>query len=318
MYSHIKPSNVGCSQLLKKNVCTLLADSWSSRVAVKTGKLDIENYYDPSIPDYPPDLVPFAEDSRYQVLSAAIQQKILAGAWVVYNEKTIDIETSVVAPACELLLKGAFKGLDTSAAKRVIAQTLVDEQFHILMCLDASLMTRKMHSIEELQIPESLTVKELRKAKEAADGNRNADIIQLAFATVAEVTINAYLDLLASNNEIQPFNRETTNLHRKDESAHNKIFREVLKDIYKNFYENEKEIFITGLGQGLSSFIKVDLSAWQAILLFLEVKGVNDIVDSYIRKIGNKKMVRDYSGFRDLLSELGIDEKNFDCEFDPK
>lgn len=292
----------------------ILADSWKNRVAVNKEKLNLEEYYIEDAPDYPENLVPFKDDLRYKSLDSSVKRKILAGAWVSYNEKTIGVEVSIVNPACELLLRGVFKGVDTMPLKRVVAQTQVDEQFHILMCLDACLIARKKHCIESLVIPVPLVVKELERAIGNSTSEREMAITRLAFATVAEVTINAYLGLLSNDKDIQPLNRETTALHRKDESSHNKIFRELAKNIFDELSEKEKESFASNLVLGLEAFVKADLNAWREILKHLNVPEADEIVCDSTKSNSSKKIIRDYSGFRTLLKELGIVEE-VDFEF---
>jgi len=313
MYTNININNLDTND---NHISKLLSNSWSNRVAVKTSNLDIANYYDINIPDYPPGLVPFVEDSRYQNLKESTRKKILAGAWISYNEKTINIEVSIVAPVCAFLLKGEFPGVNTDTLKRVIAQTQIDEQFHILMCLDACLITRKLHNLEELVIPESLVVIKLQQAIEEEKRPRDKMIVQLAFACVAEVTINAYLDLLANDKEIQPFNKETTNLHRKDEAAHHKIFKDIAKNVFTDLNTLEKKVFIKGLAKGLNAFTTIDFTAWREILLFLNIDAANDIVDQCLQTMENKRVVRDYSGIRGILKELCVSENELDFDFD--
>jgi len=315
MYTNIKFNNLDTNE---DHISKLLSDSWANRVAVKTSNLDIANYYDTNIPDYPPGLVPFVEDSRYQNLNESTRKKILAGAWISYNEKTINIEVSIVAPVCAFLLKGEFPGLDTDTLKRVVAQTQIDEQFHILMCLDACLITRKLHNLEELKIPESIVVKKLHQAMEETEKARDKKIVQLSFACVAEVTINAYLNLLANDKDIQPFNKETTNLHRKDEAAHHKIFKEIAKNIFPELNSREKKVFIEGLTKGLNAFITIDFTAWREILLFLNIDAANDIVDQCLLSMANKRVVRDYSGIKGLLNDIGVSESELNFEFEDK
>jgi len=313
MYTNIKFNNIDAKE---DHISKLLSDSWANRVAVKTSDLDISSYYDTNIPDYPPGLVPFIEDYRYQNLNESTRKKVLAGAWISYNEKTINIEVSIVAPVCAFLLKGEFSGLDTETLKRVVAQTQIDEQFHILMCLDACLITRKSHNLEELKIPESIVVRKLHQALEEIEQDRDKKIVQLSFACVAEVTINAYLNLLANDKDIQPFNKETTNLHRKDESAHHKIFKDIAKNVFAGLNFQEKKVFIEGLTQGLNAFTTIDFTAWREILLFLNIDAANDIVDQCLLSMENKRIVRDYSGIKGLLNELGISENELDFNFD--
>jgi len=317
MYTH---RSEGTSSLAPADAETVrvteaLAGSWANRVAVRTGHVDLRAYYDEAIPDYPPALVPFADDPRYLALQPDARARILAAAWVAYNEKTIDVEVSVVAPACDLLLRGAFAGLDTTAFKRTVAQTQVDEQFHVLMCLDGCLVARERHRIESLRIPKSLATRELDRAKSECRSPRDAELVQLAFATVAEVTINAYLDLVANDAGIQPLNREITALHRRDESSHNKLFKEFTKAMFVHLDDAERATYVRGLSSGLDAFVKMDFDAWRAILTELGVPEAEDIIHRCAVTGPAKRVVRDYSGFRALLRDIGVLEEDIAFEF---
>jgi alpha-N-dichloroacetyl-p-aminophenylserinol N-oxygenase len=309
-------TNISNNEGLSDRVAGLLADSWANRVAVKVGELDSRQYYDPAIADYPPDLVPFRSDPRYARLDIESRRKLLAAAWVAYNEKTIDVEVSIVSPACTLLLKGVFQGLDTAELKRVITQTQVDEQYHILMCLDGCLLTRQMHGIKDVRIPQSSVVEALKLALDRQSSPRDAHIVQMAFATVAEVTINSYLSILANAEDIQPFNREITALHRRDEFAHNKIFSTLAGRIYRQFDEHDRSVFKAAIASGLEAFVRIDMGPWRDILSYLQVPEGEAIIDDCIRANPSKRIIRDYSGFRALLQEIGVEENQIDFNFD--
>lgn len=311
MYTHLGDSAAGGSEA---GVSEILAESWANRVAVRTSKIDLSRYYDKTIPDYPPGLVAFRDDPRYRDLGQETQRRVLAAAWVAYNEKTISVEKDVVEPACELLLRGAFAGVDTIAFKRAVAQTLVDEQFHVLMCLDACLVARAMHDIPTLRFPKSFVVEELERARARCEP-RDADLVQLAFATVAEVTINAYLDLLANDQTIQPLNREITALHRKDESSHRKLFNEFTKALFPRLEEAERATYLRGLAVGLEAFVQIDLGAWAAILEHLQIPEGADILGRYAAG-ASKRVVRDFSGLRLLLRDIGVSEVDVAFQFD--
>jgi len=302
MYTHLGARPGGAA-----GVSHALAESWENRVAVRTSKLDLGSYYDQAVPDYPQHLVPFHDDPRYQRLDAERQRRVLAAAWVAYNEKTISVEKAVVEPACELLLRGAFAGVDTIAMKRTVAQTLVDEQFHVLMCLDACLVARDRHDIPTLRFPKPLVVEELERGVARCARPRDAEIVRLAFATVAEVTINAYLDLLANDQSIQPLNREITALHRKDESSHRKLFNEFTQALFPRFDDAERAAYLNGLAAGLDAFVRVDLGAWAAILEHLEIPDAAGIMQR-CQAGAPARIVRDFSGLRWLLRDIGVDE----------
>jgi hypothetical protein len=90
MYTHLGERKTdGAAGGAEAGVGELLAESWENRVAVRTSKLDLRSYYDKAMPDYPPGMVPFRDDPRYRALDAETQRRVLAAAWVAYNEKTI-------------------------------------------------------------------------------------------------------------------------------------------------------------------------------------------------------------------------------------
>lgn len=313
MYSHFSSNSTGKMAVETNRLSEILADSWSSRVAVRNSDIDLARYYDSQVPDFPSELVPFAEDKRYSELPLEVRNRILAAAWISYNEKTIAVENLIVAPACDLLLKGAFPQADSPFFKRLVAQTGVDEQFHILMSLEASIVARNVHHLESLRIPKATVVDELEKTLARASTEREKEIIRLAFATVAEVTINAYLNLLANDFDIQPLNRETTNLHRKDESSHNKIFKELNRCIYDGFEDGEKYAYLKYLAVGLKSFVKVDFTSWREILRYMHVQKADDIIATCVRI--SKPAVRDYSGLLSLLKVLQVSPESLDFNF---
>jgi alpha-N-dichloroacetyl-p-aminophenylserinol N-oxygenase len=326
MYTHLSTDNHACSsscssgasaQEMGAQVSEILAGSWANRVAARTSNLDLRSYYDETIPDFPLEQVPFRDDPRFLALGPESRRRLLAAAWISYNEKTIAVEKAVVAPACELLLTGAFPGMDTPAFKRTVCQTIVDEQFHVLMCVDACLVARELHDIPTLRIPKPLVTVYLEEFLASCACARDAELAQFAFATVAEVTINAYLNLLANDQSIQPLNRVTTALHRKDESSHSKLFKEFTKTIFARLDEEARAAYQRGLTSGLEAFAKLDVAAWREILDHLGVPEAADIIQQCLISGRSKRVVRDFSGFRSLLREIGLRESDVAFKFDP-
>jgi alpha-N-dichloroacetyl-p-aminophenylserinol N-oxygenase len=297
------------------NACKILANSWPKRVAVKNNNLDSSTYYDISIPDYPIELVPFKEDERFISLDESVKKKILAAAWISYNEKTMDIEATVTGPACSSLLSGKFRGFDIADLKRLLVQTQVDENFHFMMCLDACLLTRKMHELEALKLPRSLVTLSLLDNLKNQNDDRKRDLLQIAYAAVAEVTVNAYLDLLADHQGIQPFNRETTRWHRVDETTHRDVYKNFVIAMYSYLDIDEKRFFHQALGMGLDAFVKIDYDAWLTILSHLGISDAEAIINSCIQRSKGRRILRDYRGFLELLSQLGVTPSEVDFCF---
>ena len=76
------------------DVLQRLCTSWGTRVAVK--QPDIDNTYDLQKPDYPEHLLPFKTHPSYENLDDATKQRVLAGGWIAYNEKTIAVEENII------------------------------------------------------------------------------------------------------------------------------------------------------------------------------------------------------------------------------
>ncbi len=112
------------------------------------------------------------------------------------------------------------------------------------------------------------------------------DLAAITFAVVAEISVNAYLDLLADDHTIQPQNRRVAELHNRDEYAHSKILAEVAKVMYANMPDVQRSFFARTLSVALSAFVAQDYSMW------------------------------DYSGLHRLAEDLGILEQ-IDFDFRP-
>lgn len=289
-----------------------LAESWAKRVAVKVSDIDVSYYNDPAVPDFPYAMVPFKQDPRFVSLDVKTQRQVLAGAWITYNEKVISIESHIVNPSCERILQGGICGVNNADIKRVVCQTMVDEQYHTLMSLEASLLTRKLHGLEKLVIPESELIQSLKHKLAEAKERPHQDLILLAHATVAELTINAYLKLLSFDDTIQPFNRDITRLHFDDESTHRKIFLEIVPIIYQTLSVQDKAFFFESLKDCLDAFTRPDFSSWTAILSYLEVPEYRDILEKVSQNA--KPLFRDYSSFKALLSKLGIEHSELEID----
>jgi len=139
------------------------------------------------------------------------------------------------------------------------------------------------------------------------------DLAAITFAVVAEISVNAYLDLLADDQTIQPQNRRVAELHNRDEYAHSKILAEVAKVMYANMQPPQRAFFAQTLSVALSAFVAQDYSMWEAILTQLGVEDAALIIADTRESNKNATIMRDYSGLHRLAQDLGIsDEIDFD------
>ncbi len=293
---------------LERNVIERIGASWDTRVAVRQDRLDLTQYYDPAIPDFPASMVPFWNEPEFAALDQPTRLRFLAAAWVAYNEKAIYLEDEIVQPACSLLLKNRLPGVAEPRVKQVLAQVQVDEQFHILMCLDICNSARERHGLSAYVVPEPLLGVRLRHKLAATPDAREAAILRLAFASVAEMSINAYLDQVASDMSIQPVNRVNTDMHRRDESAHSMAFRQIVASCFKALDAGGQELFRHHIRAALDDFTTPDHGSWDSILAFLRIPGREALLARLEAATRDKRLSRDYTVLSSLFAEIGLED----------
>lgn len=291
---------------LERNVLEKMGTSWDYRVAVRQQRLDLSQYYDATIPDFPISMVPFAQDPEFLALDEPARLRLLAAAWVAYNEKAIYLEDEIVQPLCGLLLKSRLPGAGDARVKQVIAQVMVDEQFHILMCLDICNNARERHQLQDYVVPEPNLGLRMKEALAAMEDETSQAVVRLVYASVAEMSINAYLNQVATDNTIQPLNRINTDMHRRDESAHSMAFRQIVASIYRRLAPAHQALFREQITQALGHFTAPDHGSWASILEYLQVPGREAILQRLQQQSQGRRLARDYTALRSLFEEVGV------------
>jgi alpha-N-dichloroacetyl-p-aminophenylserinol N-oxygenase len=116
-------------------------------------------------------------------------------------------------------------------------------------------------------------------------------------------------DLLTQLAQRWPMNRITTDLHRRDESGHAVIFRELACSLYLSLGPAERELFTDALAAGLTAFYALDFDPWvpvaQAGGFDIEAGQIADLMSS------RPTPARDTGTLQQLLRQLGIREELF-------
>jgi hypothetical protein len=228
---------------------------------------------------------------------------------MVYSERVIEIEHLVTNPAINMLLYGVIPGAEAFEVKAALQQTMIDEQFHLIMHEKALQETIQLRRVDRpIDCARSLVYRKLKEHQGAVDEPWQKNLLNLLWAIVSEMTINAYLRLLANADDIQPLHRRINWLHNRDELAHNKIFFEVSKLVFCGLSETQKRFFIEFLPKTIEAFTAHDLSAWAAILERVRLPGREEILGDCRSEAsaGRSKLMSDVSSVRRLLSELQI------------
>ncbi|OYD68950.1 diiron oxygenase [Rhodococcus sp. OK302] len=287
-----------------------LAENWSRRAAVKRSELELEDLFDTTKLDYPDSLLPFAQHPTYLALTPEQQVRLRAWAWIAFNKNVMDIERAVVNPGFELLAVDAFDIGFGDSVEVAVNQAMVDEQYHTLMHLNASSLTRRGRglSLPTKLLPEVQTVRSRAQALAECPDARSRAVVSLAYMTVAEISISSYLDVIIDGEEIQPVNRATVRLHNRDELCHASIADALAVSVFEALDADARRRFADGAAEAMAAFAGNDFGAWQAIMDAEEISGGNRMIEDIKHSPGSELLVQDFSGIRKLFDTLGVDK----------
>jgi hypothetical protein len=289
-----------------------VAAAWPRRATVRSDMVTIESgmEYDGERPDYPLHLLPFREHPDFLAIDPEQRDRVLTWSWVVYNQRVISAEEHVANPAFALVMQGVFPGTDDFAFRRAVQQALVDEHWHTYMHMMAIERVRDLRGIGAIpRFPHSVTYRRYLEERAQLPEAWERDMLSIVWATVAEVSINAYLTLLSRDAEIQPMHSLVTTLHARDESAHGSLMVEVAKSLYIHMTRRQRRAFVEALPKALSAFVAQDFSAWRGVLGHAGVQGAETIVGDCESAGANGPLVRDLNGIRRLARELDVYEQ---------
>ncbi|MEM9276635.1 MAG: diiron oxygenase [Cyanobacteria bacterium P01_F01_bin.143] len=299
-------SSISHSQALLQKI----SKTWHRRARVKTKEIDMKSTVDDSLPDFRVDLLPFRDHPDFLQASPQMQNKILSCGWLAYNEKTIDIEAKVINPACNHIIYGEVPGADDEISQMIASETLVDESYHILLVNKACHLTRRQRNLQFLKLPDFNLGIEMQREQLQLSEHWQKVLVQLATATVSELFISDYLNLLAHDQTIQPFNRLVVDTHRQDEMAHGTIFNHLAKHIYSQLNREQKEFFMQILPKPVRWFANTELTVWKAMLEQIGFAHTERVIDDCIAANEVNLLRIDYTGIMSLAEELGILDSN--------
>lgn len=294
----------------------LIAKTWPRRASVRTHNYEPaeEEIYDQTVPDYPTEMLPFREHPAFLKAGPQQVERVLTLAWLTYNQRTITAEERIANPAFQMIKDGVFPGVDHRAMQKAIIQSTLDENFHTLMHLTAMDRTCELRSINEMpRFPHAVTYEGMRKTIQIQDDEWARKLTVLVYAIVAEISINAYLDLIAKNDSIQPMHSKIATMHNQDEYMHSSLLVEIAQCVFSKLNAKQRRTFVQLLPNALRDFSAHDFSAWKHILQLSGIDQCDQIIRDAEEEARGTGLVRDYSGLKRLVDRLEIaDELEFD------
>lgn len=287
-------------KMLKK-----IADNWGRRAQVRKETSDDSKFFNLDKPDFPTKLLPFANHPDFYKLTEKQVSALLSYGWLAYCEKTLDIENRIVTPICVDIVENKFIGLNDDVSKRLAAETMVDESYHVLLTINACTVTKSFRDIS-INFPPCILLKRLNNFLEQCTEEWQKDIIKFVTCCVSEIFISDYLLLLSSASEIQPLHRQVVDAHRKDELAHRRVFLEIAKLMYRNLSKSQQRYFSSVLVKPVQWFSETDFDTWYVIFENLNLEHMGYLLQESADKINDLDAV-DYTGILALASDLGID-----------
>lgn len=296
------------------------ARSWARRASVRRHGHDVaaeDDGYDPSLPDYPIEMVPFRDHDAFRQASPDQVQRVLTLAWLVYNQRTITAEERIANPAFALVKDGRLPGLDGLDMHQAVLQSLIDEHFHTLMHLTAMHATCRRRGLAAPPVfPDAITYRSLCHTLAGLDDQADRDLAVFAYAVVAEISVNAYLDLIAKNDRIQPAHTRVAAMHNHDEFMHASLLIDVAAAAHAAMNDRHRRRFVELLPQALTAFAAHDFSAWNTVLTLAGIPDADRIVRETAEARRGAALLRDYSGLRRLAVQLDI-LNDLDFDFGP-
>jgi len=241
-----------------------LAASWPRRAYVK--KQELEPFFEAGKEDFLESLLPFRHLPQYQSCPPELKSRVLSCGWLMYNAKTVQIETEIVNPTCLDILGGTMPGLRSEASQLAVCETMVDEVYHVHLVEQASRLTRARRGLEDLEIPRFNLVRHMRERQRRAEEPWQGRMIQFATAVVSEIFISDYLHLLSESEEIQSFNRQTVAAHRHDEMVHSPLFMSLAQLFSHGLTERQRAAFADVLAEPVVWFADRELDVWLSML----------------------------------------------------
>jgi hypothetical protein len=226
----------------------------------------------------------------------------------------MDTEQHVVNPTFGLIIGDTFEtGLDTASVNTTIAQAMVDEQYHILIHLNALTVMRRRRGwqMPESALPLGFKARRFQERVAQTTERWERDLTALAFTTVGEIAVKPLLDLMAKDDSIQPINTVTATIHNRDEYRNFSIAAEIAHAA-SHLDDAQAGLFRDAMADAMDVFAANDYPTWHHIVDLLAIPQGHAMIDE-VRAESTERLFSDFTAVHHFCAELDILE---DVPFD--
>ncbi len=248
-------------------------NAWYKRAQVLDIKKPlIKTEFDEDKWDYLPELMPFYDHPLWIPINEETKKRVASYAWIMYNMRTILIETNIVSPLCHSIVNKKINIIENFEFQHLATQALIDESYHTLLSLDGIKLIMTKRKIDPIDFPAfDLDLFYKERMSTYSDNSNKLELFQLATVIASEVLISDYLSLLATSQTIQPICQQVTKIHWHDEVAHSNVFKLIADKLITQINSEQIEFFIENIYQSSKWFIHEELDVWRTILMKTEV-----------------------------------------------
>lgn len=286
-----------------------LTNLWNNRAKVLEGDPSVALTFEPEKYDFKENLLPFHQHAAWLSADEEMKRKVLSYGWIIYNEKTIQIESKLIAPVCDLIIDAEYPGSRNDAIQNSISQALVDEGFHTLMAVKSINIVYRERALKRIKMPKFQLIHQLDKMLLKCQNNEERKLVRLAVACASETLITDYLGALSKDDRLQPLCYKTVEAHAADEWSHASVFSYTMAEIFQQLSPEHQSLYINTLPQAVQAFGDNELDVWESVLSTINFPNYQEIITDS-RNEQNQGICVDIKGIAKLLSSLGIDERN--------
>ncbi|MCE2595057.1 diiron oxygenase [Motilimonas cestriensis] len=289
------------------NIINGLTNLWNNRAKIHEGDPSLDLTFEPDKDDFKEELLPFYQHPVWIAADPALRQQVLSYGWIIYNEKTIQIESKLIAPVCDLIIDGEFPGSEQDEIKHAISQALVDEAFHTLMAVKSINIVYRERGLERIKLPKFELIHCLEEMLLGCHTEFERKLVRLAVACASETLITDYLGSLSKDDQLQPLCYKTVEAHAADEWSHASVFSYTMAEIFAKLSEHNKSLYLATLPKAVKAFGDDELNAWHTILATIQFPHF-EVMLADCRERNNNAVEVDTQGIAKLLNSLGIED----------